>query len=195
MNKRTILYNDESLNIVSNDMKIIQYLEEEFEGIYTFTTEENVTINKKIIILNNTKFYDTYKNKIDRTVINEKIIIIKERRKVIIVYDKIKENIIIIFKGISSTVIQYIGEMILSVFGKELEHKGVKFIHASAVSKDNQGIAILGRRNSGKTTIMCELLQEEFEFVSNSHVRDMFKKRFCIYVWVSFKNWNKKKDD
>lgn len=171
MNNKTIIYNDESLNITSNDIKIMQYLEDEFKETYTFTNKSTTTIKKNIILLNNTKFYDNYKDKINKDVINEKIIIIKEKRKVIIVYDKIKKNIIIIFKGISATVIQYIGEIILSIFGKELENKGVKFIHAAAVSKDNKGIAVLGERNSGKTTIMCELLQKSFEFVSNSHVR------------------------
>lgn len=176
MEKRTILYNNESLKIMSNDIKIIKYIEEEFKTVYTFFKERESTIDKKIILLNNARLYDLYKDKIIKTIEDEEIIIIKEKRKVIVIYDKIKCNIIIIFKGISSTVLQYIGEVIFSIFGKEMEHKGMKFLHSAAVSLNNKGIALIGPRNIGKTTIMCELLQESFDFVSNSHVRTIQQK-------------------
>ncbi len=87
------------------------------------------------------------------------IIIKKNKNEIFILYDKITDNLI-----------QFIGENIISIFGLYMEMNGYSYYHAACVEKNSSGIAIIGERNSGKTTILNILLQEGFSFVSNSHL-------------------------
>ena len=91
-------------------------------------------------------------------------------RKGLVYLNKKKQEIILIYKHINDNVIQFIGEVIISIFGMILERQGYFFLHSACVEKNEMAIAITGNRNSGKTTILNMLLQNHFNFISNSHI-------------------------
>ena len=43
-------------------------------------------------------------------------------------------------------------------------------LHASAISRNNQGFCLMGNSKSGKTSILLKLLQKEFEFIADDSV-------------------------
>lgn len=43
-------------------------------------------------------------------------------------------------------------------------------LHASALSRDNQGFCLIGNSKSGKTSILLKLLQRDFEFIADDSV-------------------------
>ncbi|MFH8120247.1 MAG: hypothetical protein QXS37_05595, partial [Candidatus Aenigmatarchaeota archaeon] len=49
------------------------------------------------------------------------------------------------------------------------EEKNLYCVEASAVSKNNKGILIIGRERSGKTRLALELYKEGFDFISNEN--------------------------
>lgn len=56
---------------------------------------------------------------------------------------------------------------VINIFNRLLELKGFFAIHSSCVSKDNEGIAFVAPRNSGKTCSVLNLMNNGYDFVTN----------------------------
>lgn len=162
------------LKIVCKE-EIIFYLKKEFSDYYEFIVgnyKQDFTI---YIYTEHTKykrilkqFY--YPNN------NLKLKLFKDRDGLIIL-DKNKHEIITFYDEINDNNIQFIEEIIISIFGIFLTKQNYFFVHAACVEKHGKSIAIVGDRATGKTTLLNILLQNKFNFVCNSHlgIRDIGK--------------------
>lgn len=169
MKKVFIIYNDIVIKLLSNDTKMIEQIMYEFTDYYQFIESKNeVNSDNEIILLNDANIYNKYNPNIKYKE-NSEIIVIR-RHKILVAYDKKQYKIYIIYEKNKDIVLQYIGEIILSIFGKNIENKGFYFLHSACVSHRNSAVAIIGDRASGKTTIMCELLERKFDFIANSQI-------------------------
>lgn len=170
MEELFISYNNFTICLASNDVKTLKNIEFEFEDYYTFDNNEQHNIIIKIILINNKNIYNRYINR--GTIKNkyvDKVVLIKER-DIILLYDKRDKTITILYNDITEDIMQFIGEVIFSIFGKSMEDEGFYFFHSACVSIKGKGIAIIGERNAGKTSLMCSFLQNGFQFVSNSRI-------------------------
>jgi len=59
--------------------------------------------------------------------------------------------------------------LVLQLLERLWEEKNLYCVEASAVSKNDRGILIIGRERSGKTRLALELYKEGFDFISNEN--------------------------
>lgn len=100
---------------------------------------------------------------------NVEIKLYKDREGLVIL-DKSKKEIIAFYENINDNVIQFIEEIIISIFGMFLTRQNYYFIHSACVEKKEKAVAIIGDRSSGKTTLLNALMQNKFNFICNSHL-------------------------
>lgn len=150
------------------EKEIILQLKKELLDYYEFITgdfQEDFTI---YIYIDKVKYKKvSTENFVKNRGFNEKIY--KDRDGLVIV-NKDKKEIIAFYEYIDNNVIQFIEEIIISIFGVFLAKSKFFFMHAACVEKNGKAIAIIGDRSSGKTTLMNILLQNGFNFVCNSHL-------------------------
>lgn len=169
MENLLISYNDFSIHLVSNDLNVLKAIKIEFEDYYKFNDIKKNN-NNKIMLVCNKELYDKYINKnMVSSKLSNKVVLIKDR-DAILLYDKRDNNITILYKAITEDVMQFIGEVILSIFGKNIEGKGYYFFHSACVAIHGNAVGIIGQRNAGKTALMCTFLQNGFEFIANSRI-------------------------
>lgn len=155
------------LKIVCEE-KIILKLKQELNDYYEFVIgkfQPNLTFYVYTDRIKYKKVSSTfvYKNN------NHHIKFIKDRNGIILL-NKEKKEIIAFYNDITNNVIQFIEEIIISIFGMFLTEQKYFFMHAACVEKEGKSIAIIGDRSSGKTTILNILMQNRYNFVCNSHL-------------------------
>ncbi len=168
MNK-TIIYEEFKILLKTNDIELVNGLINEYKYHLKFLDD---IPEKKIITVNvfkSPKMYIKYFKEIKRG--NRKSALYCEiRRDNILVMDKEKLEIFIIYDEFNDEKLQYVGEIIFSIFGKQLEDKGYLFLHAACVSKNGNGILILENNPRKRIIILLKLLMERFDFVCCTHI-------------------------
>ncbi len=147
------------------EIALLQALKEEYGDYYSFNACAKQIDFNVFICIDSLRYEKVLKN---INLNNSNLIYLKDRNGIII--KKNRNEIFILYDKITDNLIQFIGENIISIFGLYMERNGYSYYHAACVEKNSNGIAIIGERNSGKTTILNILLQEGFNFVSNSHL-------------------------
>ena len=150
------------------EKKVLDVLKLEYGNYYKFISGEYKETFKLYIYINNAK-YQKALDRIKNKAMNNNIIGVTDRSGIIMV-NKSNNEIIMLYEDFNDNVIQFIGEMIISIFGIIMERQDYFFIHAACVTRGENGIAIIGERKAGKTTILNALLQEKFDYVNNSHL-------------------------
>lgn len=147
------------------DYQLLKMLKDEYGNYYLFDKEFSKIDFNIYVYINEAKYQKIIT---ELNISNKNLIYLKNRDGIII---NISNNdIFILYNKITDNLIQFIGENIISIFGLFFEQKGYLYFHAACVDKCSNGIAIIGERNSGKTTLLNILLQNGFNFVSNSHL-------------------------
>lgn len=62
---------------------------------------------------------------------------------------------------------QFVQYFVCNVLNRLLEEKGFYGFHASAVSKNNVGMAFIGERGCGKTNSLLNMLHNGYDFLTN----------------------------
>lgn len=156
-----------TIKILCKDI-ILDKIKMEMENYYEFVNESN-KYDISMYIFTNKEKYDKLSKKIINNSTYKGMQCFKEREAIIIVNTN-QNEIFVFYKELNNNTIQFIGEIIVSVFGIELEKRNCFFLHSSCVERHGEAVAIIGDRNSGKTTILNALLQEKFNFICNSHL-------------------------
>lgn len=157
--------NEDIIIRIVGENTLLEMIKKEYSEYYLFYTRANKR-NFNIFIYIDTSRYKQILKKL--YISNKNLIYLKDRNGIIV--KKSNNDIFILYDKITDNLVQFIGENIISIFGLYMEKRGYIYFHAACVEKDTTGIAIIGERNSGKTTILNILLQEGFNFVSNSHL-------------------------
>ena len=168
MNK-TIVYEEFKILLRTNDVELVNGLINEYKYHLKFIEdipeEKIITIN----VFKSPKMYIKYFKEIKRG--NRKSSLYCEvRRDNILVMDKEKLEIFIIYDEFNDEKLQYVGEIIFGIFGKQLEDNGYFFLHAACVSKKGNGILILENNPRKRIIILLKLLMEKFDFVCCTHI-------------------------
>lgn len=157
------------VSVRSNKKSIIDSFKEEYSEYFKFHIEEKIKGTEIITIIENEVLYEKYKNREEiRNKKNENIL--KKDRNCIIVVNKVKKSIDVLCAQYGIIEEQYVGEILISIFGEFYEENGFYFFHASGVEKNKNSILMVGARNSGKTAIMSNLLQNGFNYMANSRI-------------------------
>lgn len=150
------------LKLICDD-RIISRLKQELNDYYDFIIGD---IQQYFTIY---LYADDVKYKKISNQFNHKIKFIKDRDGLVLLNKENKE-IVAFYNDINDNVIQFIEEIIISLFGMFLTNQNYFFLHAACVEKAGKSIAIIGDRSSGKTTLLNILLQNGYNFVCNSHL-------------------------
>lgn len=148
--------------------KILQILKEEFGDYYKFEYGETNADFDFFIYIDKLKYEKALRNFENIRNLRENICI--QDREGILLLNKVKKEVVAIYYQLTDNNIQLIGELIISLFGIKLEQNGYFYLHSACVEKNGKGIAIIGARGTGKTTLLNILLQNQFNFVCNSHL-------------------------
>lgn len=167
----TLQYINQFLSFETNDNILYNNLKNEYIDYISF--KENYSCKNqyiKVRILQSKNIYDKYAKKLinNRPIFNN--IYIALRRDNVIIIDRIKKEISIIYEKYSDEKLQHVEEIILGIFGGLLEEDGFFFIHAACVAKKGKGIVILDNRQFEKTSLMLMFLQNSFDFITNSQL-------------------------
>ena len=180
--KSRIEYLNKNILFQTNDETMYCDLKKEYNDYLKFN-EPHSTSSKliKFKVLKDASIYKKYLSKL----INQhkpkfQNIYIGVRRENIIIIDKEKKEVIIIYDIYTDEKLQHIEEIILGLLGKLIENDGYFFIHASCVSKNGKGIILINDTHIEKTSLMLELIQNSFDFVSNSQLG--IKENQCISI-------------
>lgn len=162
------IVNDNSIIKIICVNEITLRLKQEIGEYYQFV--ENIdSYDFTIYIFTEHEKYGKVTKRLATTTHFKEMLFFKERESIIFVNCK-KKEMIIFYDKINDNIIQFIGEIVISIFGMMLEHRKYSFVHAACVEQNGNAIAIIGNRNSGKTTILNALLQENYNFICNSHL-------------------------
>ena len=156
------------------ESKIISKLKAEIGDYYEFiigNCQQNFTI---YIFVDGVK-YEKISNNVNNMKCKMKLF--KDRDGQIIL-DKDNNELIAFYNELNDNVIQFIEEIIISIFGIFLTKQKYFFLHAACVENNQNAVAIIGDRASGKTTLLNVLMQNDFNFVCNSHlgIKDVNRK-------------------
>ena len=157
------------ISIKTNKTEIIRELKEEYSDYFNFVIESKPNGAESITIIESELLYEKYKNKKELKD-KKKENFFKKDRNCIIVMNKLERNIDILCAKYGIIEGQYVGEILISMFGKYYEENGFYFFHASGVSKNNNSVLMVGAKNSGKTSIMAALLNDGFDYMANSRI-------------------------
>lgn len=162
---------DKIIKIETNSKLIEKYIKQSFSYINIKSINSNIKTDStlKIIIsseiYNNNRFIklceDQYTDSRYKALYHRDnmIFIMKKEHLLYLILDK-KQNIDITF----------IEKIISSIISKLLQLDDTFFIRASCVSKGGKAVAIAGDSKTGKTTIMCWLLQNGYNMLSNDKI-------------------------
>ena len=155
------------LKIVCEE-KIISKLKKELSDYYEFI-RGNLQQNFTIYIYADDMKYKKVSSQFVAQNNNYDIKLVKDRDGLVLL-NKVKKEIIAFYINLNDNVIQFIEEIIISIFGMFLTNQKYFFLHAACVEEQGKAIAIIGDRSSGKTTLLNILLQNKFNYVCNSHL-------------------------
>ena len=170
--KTMIEYLDKNIILQINDEIMYYNLIKEYREYLKF--DEQYIVRKGLVKLNVLKDKDIYEKYLGKLINHRKPrsknICIEVRRENVIIIDKEKKEVTIIYDIYTDERLQHIEEIILGLLGKFIEDDGYFFIHGACISKNGKGIVLLGDKNIGKTSLMLEFIQNSYDFVNNSQL-------------------------
>ena len=162
-----ILNKNTTIKIVCEE-QLIHSLKKELSDYYQFVPYSQY-YDFVIYVFAEDKKYKTVSKKMTVGINNKDIKCFKDRNSILMLDNK-KKEIITFYEKLNDNVVQFTGEIIVSLFCIRLEENNYTFLHSACVEKNGKAIAIIGDRGSGKTTILNALLQQNFNFICNSHL-------------------------
>ena len=170
--KSRIEYFNKNIILQTNDRTMYCNLINEYSEYLKFN--EQYCISEELIkfkVVKDTSLYKKYLEKlINHPRPKFKNIYIRVRRENVIIIDKEKKEVTMIYDTYTDEKLQHIEEIILGILGKLIENDKYFFIHAACVSKNGKGIVLVGDKNIGKTSLMLEFIQNSFDLVNNSQL-------------------------
>lgn len=166
-NNNYIEFENEKIKIICHN-DLMKELKKEYGLYYKFLYGNEICEYSLYIYIDEKKYNDVTKN----------INIMKSKRNIVYIIDrygyvalnKDKNELIVIYAKLNDNVVQFVGEIIISLFGIIFEKKEYFFMHAACVDKKSKGIAIIGNKGSGKTSLLNFFLQNGYNYVTNSHL-------------------------
>ena len=101
--------------------------------------------------------------------IDAKYRILMHRDNVIFVNKK-KHMIYVFLRKIDKENLEFIENIVNNVITKLLEREGIMFLRASCVCKNGEAIAFIEDKDPDKTSIMCQMLQNGYDIISNNKI-------------------------
>ena len=170
--KSRIEYLNKNIILQTNDETMYYNLIKEYSEYFKFNEQydnSDKIINFKVV--KDTSLYKKYLAKlINHPKPKFRNVYISVRRENVIIIDKEKKEVTMIYDIYTDERLQHIEEIILGILGKLIENDGYFFIHAACVSRNGKGIVLTGDKNIGKTSLMLEFIQNSFDFVNNSQL-------------------------
>lgn len=173
---RYIYGDNRCIKFITNDYILRVRLENEYKTYFLFRNEKINEPRIKIYAIKNKNCYTSI-NKSS----NINLPLIKDNGKFMII-KKNENKVIIFYEEYNDSILEYIGEVIFSIFNYFLEQEGYIFFHAACVSIKDKAVAIIGGRHTGKSSILCCLLQSDFDFICNSKLAMKLENNYikCI---------------
>lgn len=170
--KSRIEYLNKNIILQTNDEKMYSDFIKEYNDYLKFNEQYVISNNLiKFNVVKDTSIYKKYLSKlINHRKPKFKNVYIDVRRENVIIIDKEKNEVTMIYDIYTDERLQHIEEIVLGLFGKLIENDEYFFIHAACVSKNGNGIVLVGDKNIGKTSLMLEFIQNSFDFVNNSQL-------------------------
>ena len=166
-NKNYLEFKNGKIQIICSP-QLLKMLKIEYGSYYNFLSGDE-EFNFKIYIYINKMRYKEISQRFNNIKHKDKNIYLIDRYGYVAI-NKEKKELIVIYERLNDNVIQFIGEILISLFGIILEKSGYFFIHAACVDKNSRGVAIIGSKNSGKTSLLNFFLQNGYNYVTNSHL-------------------------
>ena len=162
------ILNENTIIKIVCEEQLIHSLKKELSDYYQFVPYSQ-HYDFVIYVFAEDKKYKTASNKMTMGINDKNIKCFKDRNSILML-DNEKKEIITFYEELNDNVVQFTGEIIVSLFCMRLEENNYSFLHSACVEKNGKAIAIIGDRGSGKTTILNALLQQNFNFICNSHL-------------------------
>lgn len=180
--KCRIEYLNKNIMLQTNDENMYINLVKEYSEYLKFNKQDGIKDELiKFKVLKDTLIYNKYIEKlIDHRKPKFRDVYIGVRRDNVIIVDREKKEVTMIYDIYTDERLQHIGEIILGLLGKLIENDGYFFIHAACVSRNERGIVLVGNKNIGKTSLMLEFIQNSFDLVNNSQLGIKGKRGVAI---------------
>jgi len=186
--RNNISYLNKNIILETNDFELYEEFKSEYEDYFQLT---NIKNNRKFIKLKvlkskeiHTKYFDLVRknrNKISKVYINV-------RRENIVVVDKSNNEVCVIYDQYTDEKLQYVGEIVCSIFGEMLEEEGFFFMNSICASKGKEGILIICRKNIEETKLLLELLQNGFRIISKAQIGIKNNEGVAIPIRIGIKS-------
>ncbi|MBP3800823.1 MAG: hypothetical protein J6I85_02155 [Clostridia bacterium] len=175
-----IFYFGKMIEFITNDDELYSCIKEEYSEYFKFVGDIKKSNDIKLKVINSAelylKYFEYFKSKKKTKIKND--IYMDIRRENIVLINKCNKEIYIVYDKFNDERLEYIEEIISSVFGKLLEFDGVFFVDAICIEKNKKGILILGNDKNSKIITMLRLLQEGSNYISSRLVG--IKDNYCL---------------
>ena len=166
---RKVEYLGKSIILQTNDMIMFYNLKRLYDGYIRFekcNTTELVGRMYSFKILKDRTMYNKYfKKLLHNTKLNQKDLSVSIRRNNIIIVDRIKKELCIIYDEYADEKLKYIEEILFGIYGRMFENDGYVFFHGVCLAKEKKAIIIFSEDSYMEQILIC-LLQHSFDFVS-----------------------------
>lgn len=166
---RKVEYLGKSIILQTNDMIMFYNLKRLYDGYIRFekcNTTELVGRMYCFKILKDRTMYNKYLKKLlHNTKLNQKDLSVSIRRNNIIIVDRIKKELCIIYDEYADEKLKYIEEILFGIYGRMFENDGYVFFHGVCLAKEKKAIIIFSEDSYMEQILIC-LLQHSFDFVS-----------------------------
>lgn len=139
-------------------MKTLEYTKQSMNAVIKIFPYKKIINNYKIMKLCEINYMD---EKYRALIHHEHFIFIEKKKHTIYLFLKEDKK---------DEIFEFVENIVSNISAKLLELDNVVFLHASCVVKNGKAIAIVGPKNSGKTSIMCELLNNDYQMISNDKI-------------------------
>lgn len=164
-----IQYIKYSIMFYTNDVELLDIIKDEYKEIFQF--EEYMEKVKDEILsikaIKSIELYNKYFNIVKNNNSEKSNIYCQIRRNNIILIDKEKKEISILYDKLNDEKICHVEEIVIGILGKYITDDGFRFIRAMAVEKNKKGIAIIGNEN---TRLILKMLQKKFNYIATNQL-------------------------
>ena len=166
---RKVEYLGKSIILQTNDMMMFYNLKRLYGSYIRFekcSATELVGRMYFFKILKDRKMYNKYLKKLlHKTKLNQKDLSVSIRRDNVIIVDRMKKELCVIYDEYADEKLKHIEEILFGIYGRMLENDGYVFFHGICLAKEKKAIIIFPDDSYMEQILIC-LLQHSFDFVS-----------------------------
>ncbi len=166
---RKVEYLEKSIILQTNDVMMFYKLKRLYDGYIRFekcsTTEFDGRMYCFKILKDRTMYNKYLKKLLHKTKLNQKDLSASIRRNNIIIVDRIKKELCVIYDEYADEKLKHIEEILFGIYGRMFENDGYVFFHGLCLAKEKKGIIIFSEDSYMEQILIC-LLQHSFDFVS-----------------------------